>query len=130
MVGRPENLPAGQLARAVQDPAALPDAAGEAYELQMMSADVVHAFSIQMGNTSYNAVVMPKAVTTVKLKPTKPGKYLVIVATLTPGTEHFTGPDLYERVAVGSVHATSSAGSVVRPNSVFAGGGTVERKDA
>ncbi|MGE5768901.1 MAG: cupredoxin domain-containing protein [Betaproteobacteria bacterium] len=53
-------------------------AAGEQYELQMLSADVVHAFSILMGNTSYNAVVMPKMVTALKLKPTKPGTYLVV----------------------------------------------------
>jgi heme/copper-type cytochrome/quinol oxidase subunit 2 len=52
-------------------------AAGEEYELQMLSTDVVHAFSVQMGNTSYNAVVMPGVVTTLKLKPTRPGRYLV-----------------------------------------------------
>ena len=52
--------------------------AGEQYDLQMLSTDVVHAFSVQMGNTSYNAVVMPKMVTNLKLKPTKPGTYLVI----------------------------------------------------
>ena len=53
-------------------------AAGKQYELQMLSTDVVHAFSVQMGNTSYNAVVMPKMVTALKLKPAKPGKYLVV----------------------------------------------------
>jgi heme/copper-type cytochrome/quinol oxidase subunit 2 len=52
-------------------------AAGEEYELQMLSTDVVHAFSVQMGKTSYNAVVMPGVVTTLKLRPTQPGKYLV-----------------------------------------------------
>ncbi len=52
--------------------------AGEQYDLQMLSADVVHAFSVQMGDTSYNAVVMPKMVTALKLKPTKPGTYLVV----------------------------------------------------
>ena len=51
---------------------------GEQYDLQMLSTDVVHAFSVQMGNTSYNAVVMPKMVTAIKVKPTKPGTYLVI----------------------------------------------------
>ncbi len=51
---------------------------GEQYELQMLSADVVHAFSLQMGDTSYNAVVMPKMVTALTLKPTKPGAYLVV----------------------------------------------------
>jgi len=53
-------------------------AAGEQYDLQMLSTDVVHAFSVQMGDTSYNAVVMPKMVTALKLKPTKPGAYLVV----------------------------------------------------
>jgi len=38
---------------------------------------VVHAISVQMGGTSYNAVVMPGIVTALKLKPAKPGKYLV-----------------------------------------------------
>lgn len=53
-------------------------AAGGEYDLQMLSTDVVHAISIQMGGTSYNAVVMPGIVTALKLKPTKPGKYLVL----------------------------------------------------
>ena len=53
-------------------------AAGEEYDLQMLSMDVVHAISVQMGHTSYNAVVMPGIVTALKLKPTKPGKYLVL----------------------------------------------------
>jgi len=52
--------------------------AGEQYDLQMLSPDVVHAFSIQMGDTSYNAVVMPNMVTALKLKPTKPGIYLTV----------------------------------------------------
>jgi len=52
--------------------------AGEQYDLQMLSADMVHNFSVQMGDTSYNAVVMPKIVTALKLKPTKPGTYLVV----------------------------------------------------
>jgi heme/copper-type cytochrome/quinol oxidase subunit 2 len=52
--------------------------AGEEYEMQMMASDVVHAFSIQMGHTSYNSVVMPRMVTTVNLRPAKPGKYLVV----------------------------------------------------
>jgi heme/copper-type cytochrome/quinol oxidase subunit 2 len=52
--------------------------AGEDYDLQMFSTDVVHAFSVQMGGTSYNAVVMPMTVTALKVKSTKPGIYLVI----------------------------------------------------
>jgi len=51
---------------------------GEQYDLQMLSTDMVHSFSIQMGDTSYNAVVMPKTVTALKLTPTKPATYLVI----------------------------------------------------
>jgi heme/copper-type cytochrome/quinol oxidase subunit 2 len=51
--------------------------AGEHYELQMLSTDVVHAFSAQMGGTSYNAVVMPNMVTGITLKPTEPGTYRV-----------------------------------------------------
>lgn len=53
-------------------------AAGEEYELQMLSMDVVHAISVQMGGTSFNAVVMPGIVTGLKVKPTKPGRYLVL----------------------------------------------------
>jgi heme/copper-type cytochrome/quinol oxidase subunit 2 len=53
-------------------------AAGEEYDLQMLSMDVVHAISVQMGHTSYNAVVMPGIVTALKLKPIQPGKYLVL----------------------------------------------------
>jgi heme/copper-type cytochrome/quinol oxidase subunit 2 len=52
--------------------------AGEHYELRMLSADVVHAFSIQMGGTSYNAVVMPKTVTALKLEPKTTGTYLIV----------------------------------------------------
>jgi heme/copper-type cytochrome/quinol oxidase subunit 2 len=52
--------------------------AGERYEVQMLSTDVVHAFSIQMGNTSYNAVVMPNMVTAFELTPMKQGRYLVV----------------------------------------------------
>jgi heme/copper-type cytochrome/quinol oxidase subunit 2 len=51
--------------------------AGEQYDLRMLSTDVVHAFSVQMAGTSYNAVVMPNMVTALKLKPTKPGTYRV-----------------------------------------------------
>jgi cytochrome c oxidase subunit 2 len=44
----------------------------------MLSMDVVHAISVQMDGTSYNAVVMPGIVTALKLKPAKPGQYLVL----------------------------------------------------
>jgi heme/copper-type cytochrome/quinol oxidase subunit 2 len=52
-------------------------AVGEEYELQMLSTDVVHAISVQMGESSYNAVVMPGVVTALKLRPTQLGKYRV-----------------------------------------------------
>ncbi len=52
--------------------------AGEHYDLQMLSIDVVHAFSVQMGDTSYNALVMPQMVTALEIQPTQPGSYLVI----------------------------------------------------
>ncbi len=52
--------------------------AGEDYQVQVLSIDVVHAFSVQMGGTSYNAVVMPMMVTALEVKPTQPGTYLVI----------------------------------------------------
>src|SRR5512145_396804 len=52
--------------------------AGEEYELRILSADVVHAFSIQMGGTSYNAVVMPKTVTALRLEPKTTGAYLIV----------------------------------------------------
>ncbi len=52
--------------------------AGEHYDLQILSSDVVHAFSVQMDGTSYNAVVMPLMVTALEIKPIQPGTYLVI----------------------------------------------------
>ena len=52
--------------------------AGEHYDLQMLSSDVIHAFSVQMDGTSYNTVVMPLMVTALEVKPTQPGTYLVI----------------------------------------------------
>ncbi len=51
---------------------------GEHYDLQMLSIDVVHAFSVQMGDTSYNAIVMPMMVTALEIAPAEPGTYLVI----------------------------------------------------
>ena len=52
--------------------------AGEHYDLQMLSSDVVHAFSLQMDGTSYNTVVMPLMVTALEVAPTEPGTYLII----------------------------------------------------
>jgi heme/copper-type cytochrome/quinol oxidase subunit 2 len=51
---------------------------GEQYDMQMLSTDVVHAFSVQMGNTSYNAVLMPNIVAALTLTPRKPGTYLIV----------------------------------------------------
>ncbi len=51
--------------------------AGEHYDLQILSSDVVHAFSVQMDGTSYNTVVMPLMVTALEVAPTQPGTYLV-----------------------------------------------------
>ncbi len=51
---------------------------GEHYELQILSIDVVHAFSVQMDGASYNAVVMPLMVTALEVAPTQPATYLVI----------------------------------------------------
>lgn len=73
--GKPIYVVASQYAFS---PGILRLAAGEEYDLQMLSRDVVHAISVQMGGTSYNAVVMPGIVTALKLKPAKPGKYLVL----------------------------------------------------
>lgn len=73
--GKPIYVVASQYAFS---PGTLRLASGEEYDLQMLSKDVVHAISVQMGGTSYNAVVMPGIVTALKLKPAKPGKYLVL----------------------------------------------------
>ncbi len=51
---------------------------GEHYNLQFLSSDVVHAISVQMDGTSYNAVVMPTVVTSLDLEATRPGTYLFI----------------------------------------------------
>lgn len=51
---------------------------GEDYQLQLLSEDVVHAISIQMGDTSFNTTIMPETVTAVDLLPTQPGTYLVL----------------------------------------------------
>ncbi len=52
--------------------------AGEDYQVQLLSADVVHAFSVQMNGTSYNAVVMPMMVTGLTISPVEPGTYLTV----------------------------------------------------
>ncbi len=51
---------------------------GEHYDVQVLSIDVVHAFSVQMGGTSYNSLVMPMMVTALEIAPIEPGTYLVI----------------------------------------------------
>ena len=52
--------------------------AGEDYQVQLLSIDVVHSFSVQMNGTSFNAVVMPMMITSLNIAPTQPGTYLVI----------------------------------------------------
>ena len=51
--------------------------AGEEYQLQFFSTDVVHSFSVQMDGTSYTATVMPGTITVIGVTPTQPGTYLV-----------------------------------------------------
>ncbi len=51
---------------------------GEHYDLQFLSIDVVHSFSVQMDGTSYNSVIMPMMVTGIEVAPIEPGTYLVI----------------------------------------------------
>ncbi len=51
---------------------------GETYMLQFVSFDVIHGFSLQMGETSMNAVLMPEMMTMVELTPTQPGEYLYL----------------------------------------------------
>jgi heme/copper-type cytochrome/quinol oxidase subunit 2 len=58
-------------------PATIRMGAGESYNLQFLSSDVVHSISVQMDGTSYNAVVMPMMVTSLEVKPLQPGTYLV-----------------------------------------------------
>ncbi len=57
-------------------PATIRMETGERYNLQFLSNDVVHAISVQMGGTSYNAVVMPMMITSLEIKPLQPGTYL------------------------------------------------------
>ncbi len=51
--------------------------AGEDYQLQFLSTDVVHAFSVQMGGSSHNATVMPGTITNLMVEVLQPGTYLV-----------------------------------------------------
>lgn len=51
---------------------------GERYDLQFLSKDVVHGFSVLMGDTSYNGLVMPMTITELTIEPTQPGTYLLI----------------------------------------------------
>lgn len=52
--------------------------AGDDYAFQFLSSDVVHAISVQMGDTSFNAVIMPMMITKLEFRPIVPGTYLVI----------------------------------------------------
>lgn len=50
---------------------------GREYVLHISSVDVVHGFSLQMGQRSYNATVMPGQVTRVEITPVLPGRYFI-----------------------------------------------------
>lgn len=51
---------------------------GETYTLELVAQDVAHGFSLQMGSSSLNAVLMPGMMTMLELTPTQPGEYLII----------------------------------------------------
>lgn len=48
---------------------------GERYTLMITTEDVVHGFSIQLGESSYNGVILPGFITTIEVVPLKPGNY-------------------------------------------------------
>lgn len=50
---------------------------GEEYTFHVSSVDVMHGFSLQMGDQSYNATVMPGQVSRVEMTPTQPGIYFI-----------------------------------------------------
>lgn len=50
---------------------------GKEYVLHVSSVDVIHGFSLQMGNRSYNATVMPGQVSRIEIVPTQPGTYFI-----------------------------------------------------
>lgn len=51
---------------------------GEEYQVSMLSSDVVHAISINLGDISYNSVIMPMTITSFTMEPLEPGSYPVI----------------------------------------------------
>lgn len=51
---------------------------GKKYHLQILSLDVVHGFSLVMDGSSFNTVAMPKMVTDLELRPTRPGVFLTL----------------------------------------------------
>lgn len=52
--------------------------AGREYRLHLLSTDVVHGFSLVLGGSSYNLVLMPGMVATVEVRPERPGTYLLV----------------------------------------------------
>ena len=51
---------------------------GEHYDVRILSIDVVHGFTVQMGGTSYNSLVMPMMITEIEFAPIEPGTYLIV----------------------------------------------------
>lgn len=51
---------------------------GATFSLELVSKDVVHGFSLQMGSGSLNAVLMPGMMAMLELTPTRPGEYLFL----------------------------------------------------
>lgn len=51
---------------------------GEEYQIRILSPDMVHAISINLGDTSYNAVIMPMSISSFNMEPMVAGTYPVI----------------------------------------------------
>ena len=51
---------------------------GETYELEVVSKDVIHGFSLQQGAGSLNAVLVPGTPTRITLTPMQPGEFLLL----------------------------------------------------
>jgi cytochrome c oxidase subunit 2 len=52
--------------------------AGEDYSFKIVSVDVVHTFSVVMGDSAYTTVVMPDMVTELEIHAETPGEYLMV----------------------------------------------------
>jgi cytochrome c oxidase subunit 2 len=51
---------------------------GEDYKFKIISVDVVHTFSIIMGDSAYTTVIMPNMVTEVHISAETPGEYVMV----------------------------------------------------